>query len=163
MALKTEDDYQDEIDDLMKEIDRLYDEGTDKGFNLKREEEMEQEKRALETDFETRKNSIIANLTDLEARKNEVLDGLELRALETEADFEKALRKIDNERAKNKDYIGKLEADKRKYEKQRNALQMELNEVETLLKNARAEDVALEKEFNKMEQKAKKKGFHIHI
>lgn len=146
-ALKTEDDYQDEIDDLIKEIDRLYDEGTDKGFKLKREEEMEQEVRALETqkdyqnavseymakyedqlsasykiereakklmaqaekirqdaeknyfskakklqseaegkgfddiklkrseeaDFATRKNSIIANLTDLETKKNEVL------------------------------------------------------------------------------------------
>ena len=39
MALKTEDDYQDKIDDLIKEIDRLYDEGTDLGFSLKRSED----------------------------------------------------------------------------------------------------------------------------
>ena len=57
MTLKTEDDYQDKIDDLIKEIDRLYDEGTDKGFKLKRGEEM-----------------------DFEARKQEALDSLEARA-----------------------------------------------------------------------------------
>ena len=49
MALETEDDYQDKIDDLMKEVEKLYDEGTDKGFKLKRLEEIEKEFRALET------------------------------------------------------------------------------------------------------------------
>ena len=55
MALETQDDYQDKIDDLMKEVEKLYDEGTDKGFKLKREEQMDQELRALETEKDYQK------------------------------------------------------------------------------------------------------------
>lgn len=55
-TLKTEDDYQDKIDDLLKEVEDLITEAEDKGFDVKkREEEMEQEVRALKTEKDYQK------------------------------------------------------------------------------------------------------------
>ena len=260
MALETEDDYQDEIDDLMKEIDRLYDEGTDKGFKLKREEDMDQEERATndkelqkklgdrgkkidqlkeldeeyselkiqlkkleddedliksvdgmnsnkkridkikaemkilekekktlssqidkltdkieelqrgeDMDFETRKNSIIADLTGLEARKQEVLDRLELRALETEKDYQ---REYDRLYAEAESIGKKLEAEGEKKVKEYNDLydemqstiskyQMAKKELKQIEDKLEASDQKYIKMIDKLVAEAKKKGFKI--
>lgn len=251
MALKTEDDYQDEIDDLKKEIDRLYDEGTDKGFKLKREEEMEQEQRALETEkdyqreydaiykeaetiskklesealelldkynaahrelkevqnkyvdlkkkyavaenkleesdqkyikkldklveeakkkgfkikegvidrnlpteFETRKNLIIADLTDLEARKNEVLQSLEARALETQEDYQSEIKYYKEDISFYENYIKEHQSNVEKYEVYIDKHKPNIEKYEKLIKEAKD---AIEKLY----KAGTKKGFKL--
>ena len=231
-ALETEDDYQDKIDDLLREVEDLYDEGTDKGYKLKREEEMEQEERALDTqadyqneydenkkkfieakkqknkailklntakedikkwdkefeywadqeamwagfmeklvgkanakgfklkrgeqmDFEKRKHSIIAGLTDLEARKQDVLDSLEARALETQEDYQKAYDKLDAKMKKeNEEWSKKSLEILDKIE----ALQSELKRIE------KQSDAIYDKDWHELKDiwdEAKKKGFKL--
>ena len=257
MALETQDDYQDKIDDLMKEVEKLYDEGTDKGFKLKREEDMDQEERALETerdyqklidkmqqninksskevekldnqkkqlqskikdiekdggdtsklekqlkeiiqdanreaqycgqmateinkmykegtakgfklkkrgedmDFEARKNSIIADLTDLESRKNEVLAGLEQRALETQEDYQKAYDKLDAKMKKeNEEWSKKSLEILDKVEKLESELSKWNNELKKIEKQS---DAVYDKDWHGLKDiwdEAKKKGFKL--
>ena len=247
MALETQDDYQDKIDDLMKEVEKLYDEGTDKGFKLKREGEMDQEQRALETqddyqkaydkldakmkkeneewskksleildkveklenelskwnnelkkiekqsdavydkdwhelkdiwdeakkkgfklkgsfrsvsrNFESRKNSIIADLTDLEARKNEVLAGLEQRALETEKDYQKQYDKYANEAKKYEEEVKKWQSKIDKLPD--NHTERELNKLISEKKEAFDNMTNLKESMLYILKQAKKKGFKI--
>ena len=133
-ALETQDDYQDKIDDLMKEVEKLYDEGTDLGFKLKRGEQM---------DFEKRKHSILADLTDLEARKQDVLAGLEYRALNTEKDYQKEIDRLTKRADKIYDELdNKVWDEVKKWQKKQAELEADLKEIDgmikTLAKDAKA-------------------------
>lgn len=95
MALETQDDYQDKIDDLMKEVEKLYDEGTDKGFKLKREEEMEQEVRALETEKDYQKK--IDSFKDEISYNKQIVKKVEQKMTEEVASIKKKFQKeLDN-------------------------------------------------------------------
>ena len=260
---KTEDEYQDAIHDLMKEVEDLVSEAEDKGFSVKkRDEELDQEERALETkedyqreydkwekeyqkchgemqkiakvlnpyfdrmgdlkdymhnlekgskeyeelkreydemekkysklkdkydrlmdkrteaenkctdilneakkkgfkvkrgavmSFEERKNSILADITDLEERKAGVIAGLELRALETEKDFQKEYDRLYKDGVKFYQLREKLEDKAVLLEKQLKEVEKEyeLNERDIKNTNARLEQLVKD---------AKSKGFTI--
>ena len=105
--------------------------------------------------FELRKNLIIANLTDLEARKNEVLAGLELRALETEKDFQKAYDKINAQWKEQFDLEETL----------RNSMKSKIakmqNELDDQIAEAKNKAAKLFKEKQKIWFDAKNKGFDL--
>ena len=214
MALKTEDDYQDEIDDLIKEIDRLYDEGTDLGFKLKREEEMDQEERALETqedyqreldrvedeatkielqimDKEDEINKLKADIKKLQAKQDPLLDkankleaeakkkgfklkrseeaDFEIRALETEKDYQReydriyseaeaAGKKLEEEWVKKNKECTDLHKEMQTAIAKYQSAKKEANQIEGKLE---ASDQKYIKMIDKVVAEAKKKGFKI--
>lgn len=146
---KASGEYMKKVNELRKiqtKRDAIYNQARDKGFKLKRGEELS---------FEERKNSIISDLTNLEERKNDVLASLEERALETEKDYQKAYDKIN---AQWKEQIDIEETLRKSMKSKIIKIQNELDDQVTEAKNKAAK---LFKEKQQIWMDAKKKGFDL--
>lgn len=143
MALETQDDYQDKIDDLMKEVEKLYDEGTDKGFKLKRSEEM---------NLEERKQEILANLEERAVYKSEkdyikTVNSFNEKIKELQDEYDKYYSKSAVEKFIKQELESQERIIRNRYEREGLSLKNKIDYNKKLLENAHNE--------------AKKQGFKV--